>query len=151
MNGTRHTLSKDERLNKKKAIDALFGGGNLSFAAYPFRAVFQATSREDVAVRILVSIPKHRLRHAVDRNRMKRLAREVYRMNKDILTNTADELNCTVNIAFICISNNVATYREVQKSITRILQRTAEALVKRSKKDVPKKDGQEQIGSSSPQ
>ena len=125
-----HTLSKAERLYKKKAIDSLFGGGNLSFAAYPFRAVFRVVEREDTPVRILVSIPKHRLHHAVDRNRMKRLVRESYRLNKSILTEVAEQTGCTVDIAFICISDRVATLREVQRSVCKLLQRTAEALVK---------------------
>ena len=128
-----HTLQKSERLNKKKEIDALFGGGNLSFAAYPFRAVFRTTESDETPVKILVRIPKHRLRHAIDRNRMKRLAREAYRLNKGILTETALSLGCTVNIAFICISDKVASYREVQKSVCKLLQRTAEALNKNKK------------------
>ena len=130
---TDHTLRKSERLNKKKAIEALFGGGNLSFAAYPFRAVFSVSEREDVPARILISIPKHRLRHAVDRNRMKRLVREAYRLNKGILCEVSDRLDCTVNIAFICISDRVATCREVQRSVCRLLQRTAEAIAKNKK------------------
>ena len=130
---TDHTLLKSERLNKKKAIEALFGGGNLSFAAYPFRAVFSVSEREDVSARILISIPKHRLRHAVDRNRMKRLVREAYRMNKGVLWDVADRCDCTVNIAFICISDRVSTYWDVQRSVCKLLQRTAEAIAKNKK------------------
>lgn len=126
-------MLKSERLNKKKAIEALFGGGNLSFAAYPFRAVFHVSEREDVSARILISIPKHRLRHAVDRNRMKRLVREAYRINKGVLWDVADRLDCTVNIAFICISDRVSTYRDVQRSVCKLLQRTAEAIAKNKK------------------
>jgi len=133
MKPTEHTLLKSERLYKKKDINALFEGGNLSFAAYPFRAVFRSTERDDVPARILVSIPKHRLRHAVDRNRMKRLVREAYRNNKGILCEATNSLDCTVNIAFICISDKVSTYREVQKSVCKLLQRTAEALIKNKK------------------
>ena len=125
-----HTLQKSERLCKKKAIERLFGGGNLSFSAYPFRAVFCVTESQEVPARILISIPKHRLRHAVDRNRMKRLVREAYRLNKGIIWDVASEKGITVDIAFICISDRTATYREVRKSVCKILQRTAEALIK---------------------
>ena len=89
MKPTEHTLLKSERLYKKKDINALFEGGNLSFAAYPFRAVFRSTERDDVPARILVSIPKHRLRHAVDRNRMKRQGFHIQRSPEKCLQTLA--------------------------------------------------------------
>ena len=125
-----HTLQKAERLSRKKAIERLFSGGNLSFSAYPFRAVFCVDEQQEVPARILVSIPKHRMHHAVDRNRMKRLVREAYRLNKDIIWKVAEEMNITVDIAFICISDRTANYREVKRSVCKILQRTADAILK---------------------
>ena len=85
-------LPKAHRLCSKTAIDRLFaarcapqGGG--SALAYPLRAVWApAMPPRDAAptarppVKFLISIPKKRLRHAVDRVLMRRRVREAYRL-----------------------------------------------------------------------
>ena len=76
---------KVERITSQKLIDELFGGGrSKSFAAFPIRAVWSLRQRgaHDVPVQVLVSVPKKRLHHAVDRNRTKRQMREAYRLSK---------------------------------------------------------------------
>ena len=83
-------LTKSERLTSRLVIDKLFAGGNASMAAFPLRIVFMqmekgnsenpdssANSEKLPPVSILVSVPKKRFRHAVDRNRMKRLVRVI--------------------------------------------------------------------------
>ena len=42
-------------------------------AAYPLRAVFHKTDRQQtgVPVQVLISVPKKHFKHAVDRNRVK--------------------------------------------------------------------------------
>ena len=79
---------KVERITSQKLIDELFGGGrSKSFAAFPIRAVWSLRQRgaHDVPVQVLVSVPKKRLHHAVDRNRTKRQMREAYRLSKQPL------------------------------------------------------------------
>ena len=56
-------------------------------AAFPLRVVYVNKERAqgEVPVQILISVPKKRFKHAVDRNRVKRQVREAYRLHKQVL------------------------------------------------------------------
>lgn len=92
---------------------------------FPFRVVYMRIPKKDVPVSILVSVPKKRFHHAVDRNRMKRLTREAYRRQKYILWNAISEQDEGFAIAFICISSKLCSYQIVYKSINKVLTRLA--------------------------
>ncbi len=83
------TFSKEERLCSKSLIDQLFHSSS-SFIVYPFRYVYQTI--EDTCtsfpVQVIISVSKRRFKRAHDRNRIKRLMREVYRQQKSELLYT---------------------------------------------------------------
>lgn len=86
-----YSYSKDEKLKKQKLIDALFKKRK-SVNAYPVKA-FYAFSEEklDVCLKTGVGTSKRNFKKAVDRNRVKRLLREAWRLNKEVLkTNLAN-------------------------------------------------------------
>ena len=73
---------KKEKLKSKKLIDQLFAEGQ-SVSAFPLRLVYLPVSfNDDVVAKTGVSVSKRNFKSAVDRNRIKRLLREVYRLNK---------------------------------------------------------------------
>lgn len=129
-------LTKTERLTSQLVIDKLFAGGNASMAAFPLRIVYMQMEKQEGSqqldgvqqppVSILVSVPKKRFRHAVDRNRMKRLVREAYRLNKHILWDALQEKNFRLAIAFVCITDTLPTFRSVNKSMRKALIRIGE-------------------------
>lgn len=80
----RKTFKKEERLCSKSAIDTLFHSGS-SFVVYPFRVVYLLTPAPVQEVKVILSVSKRRFRRAHDRNRIKRLMREVYRLQKGTL------------------------------------------------------------------
>ncbi len=129
MNGT---FAKSERLTSQIVIDKLFAGGNASMAVFPLRVVFmkmdEAEGKEKPPVSILVSVPKKRFRHAVDRNRMKRLVREAYRLNKHILWEALEGKNERLALAFVCITDSLPSFLVVQKSVRKALVRIAERM-----------------------
>ena len=128
-------LTKSERLTSQLIIEKLFAGGNASMAAFPLRIVFMQMKKqggEDVKdeplVSILVSVPKKRFRHAVDRNRMKRLVREAYRLNKHILWDTLEGKDSRLALAFVCITDTLPSFYAVNKSMKKALTRIAERI-----------------------
>lgn len=86
------SFKKIEKLKSQKLIEKLFSEGK-SIAVYPLRLVYLKTSFEDsVKLKVGVSVSKRNFKKAVDRNRMKRLMREAYRLNKSkYLNNITDQ------------------------------------------------------------
>ncbi len=126
---TAHTLPKKERLYGKRTLDRLFGEGSRSMSAFPIRAVYHiGTVQEDSEqVRMMVSAPKRNLKHAVDRNRVKRQIREAYRLNKACIVNEANAAKPqSVMIAFIWLDKKLWPSHDVEKRVKNLMQRISE-------------------------
>jgi len=121
------TLSKKERIVSNLLIETLFGQGNSeSLAAYPIRVIYtQIEQQQDGApVQILISVPKKRFKHAVDRNRVKRQVREAYRHHKQLLYNKVEE-GKQLLVAFVWLSDKHMPSSEVEKKIKMLLEKIA--------------------------
>ena len=121
------TFRKWERIVSKKQIESLFEGGeSQSLAAFPLRVVYQITERHqgDAPVQTLISVPKKRFKHAVDRNRVKRQVREAYRLHKQPLWEIVPD-NKQLAIAFIWLSDKHCPTAEVEKRVVSLLRRMA--------------------------
>ncbi|APZ45341.1 ribonuclease P protein component [Polaribacter reichenbachii] len=79
------TLGKQERLKSRKLIEKLYKEGN-SVKAFPLRMVYLQTEHtSDFPAQVGVSVAKRNFKKAPDRNRLKRLMRETYRLQKEIV------------------------------------------------------------------
>jgi ribonuclease P protein component len=124
----RSTFRKQERIVSRRLIETLFDGGHsLSKAAYPLRAVYMKKERQGEAapVQILISVPKKKFKHAVDRNRVKRQIREAYRKNKSLLEGTVEEGQMLL-IAIIWLSDKHFATKEIEKRVISLLKQMAE-------------------------
>ena len=124
---TAPVFRKEERIVSNLLIETLFEKGNSrSLTAYPLRAVYLRTEhREGCApVQLLISVPKKKFKHAVDRNRVKRQIREAYRKNKAILEGTVGEEQMLL-IAFIWLSDRHFATNEVEKRVVSLLKQMA--------------------------
>lgn len=123
------SFSKKEHLCSESQITELFQSGE-SFISYPVRVVLQV--REAVGepeIRVVMSVPKKKLKHAVDRNRVKRLLRETYRLNKQELWSQAIGLNLSVRMAFIWIPSEVLGHPKVEKKMKEALLKAGNLLL----------------------
>lgn len=124
------TFRKQERIVSTRLIEMLFGkGDSQSLSAYPLRVVFLQTARQErsAQVQILISVPKKRFKHAVDRNRVKRQVREAYRQHKTALEGKVGEEKQLL-IAFIWLSDRHYPSSEIEKKVAGLLQRIAQGL-----------------------
>ena len=123
-------FQKQERIVSQKLIEELFGGGKShSLAAFPLRVVYMQQERQDrqEPVEVLISVPKKRLHHAVDRNRAKRQIREAYRLQKQLLTEKMAQ-GQTVDIAFVWLSDQLLPSAEVNGRMKNLLERIAKRI-----------------------
>ncbi len=111
-----YSLNKSERLCSKKLIDELLLS-KLSFVKYPFRVIFNpSTQRGDFPARIAISVSKKKFKRAVKRNRIKRLIREAYRLNKiNFYQNLPEEK--TIDILFIYLDQTLPEYHKIEKAM----------------------------------
>jgi len=120
----RLTFSKNERLNSLKEIDLLFKEGK-SVTTSPIRLIWIETgSREGEApaVRVMFAVPKKRFSKAVDRNRVRRLLRESYRLEKNRLFEKIGS-GIAYNLAIVFTGNEIPDYSTIQKALIQALER----------------------------
>ena len=119
----RNFFPKNERLSLKKNIDSLFESGQ-SFGSYPLRIIYlpyTENQKSESGVSVLISVPKKRIRHSITRNRIKRLIRESYRVNKSEIFTHYKSKEQLLHIAFIYQSNAITMYADIEKAVKKAL------------------------------
>lgn len=127
---TASTFRKRERMVSQKLIEELFQGeGSHSMAAFPLRAVYMKEQRHhgDAPVQLLVSVPKKRFRHAVDRNRVKRQLREAFRLNKGLLHDAVADTEQLL-LALVWLSDRHVASAEVESRVAHLMRHISERL-----------------------
>ena len=116
-------LPASSRIKSKKLMDRLFEKGTGLWQS-PFRMVFTTTPyNTEQPVKMAVSAPKRKMKKATDRNRMKRLMREAYRLNKQPILNYCHEHQTGFAILFISQCNTLISYRKTEEKIIILLRR----------------------------
>jgi ribonuclease P protein component len=111
----RYFLKKNSKLKNRKAIDIVFKKGN-SFSLFPFKVHWFVTDFE-VGLKAGFTASARTFKKATDRNYIKRLSREAYRLQKNNLE--ANELLQTkgLHIFFVFIGKELPEYITVNKKI----------------------------------
>lgn len=119
----KYYFKKEERLCSIKLIEELYRQGS-SFSFYPFRIVFQSIIEQEVPVQIVISVPKKKFKLAVDRNRIKRQIREIYRHSKeDFFYPQLQEKGIKLQLLLIYTGNEIITTSKLQKKLNLALER----------------------------
>ena len=81
------------------------------------------TVRNDAVsgISILAGAPKKRIRQAALRNRVKRLIREAYRLNKGEFLDAYRQSGKYLHIAFMYVGNDICTYTDMEKAVRKAL------------------------------
>ena len=120
-------LYKTEKLCSEVAIGCLFSRGAAdcrSALAYPLRVVWRVNGarRGPLCPKFLISVPKKRLRHAVDRVRVRRCVREAYRLSRhDIIPP-----DVPLEMAFIYVASGVLPSSRIAPAVRKLLHKIAE-------------------------
>jgi ribonuclease P protein component len=127
----RYTFRKPEKICNQKQIDNLFKQGK-SYRSGLFQLVYRLSEEnKEWPVQLLIAVPKKHLRHAVSRNRMKRLVRESYRLNKHKVLEAFTQTGKHCDIAIIFTGQKCISQTETNAAINELLDR----LIRANEKD----------------
>ena len=123
----KNSFTAQEKLKSKKIIDQLFKEGK-SVAANGFTLVYLAKPLHTFyPAQAGFSVPKRHFKHAVDRNRIKRLMREAYRLNKSSFYENLVSQKKQLAIMFVYKGKVVPDYDTTTKAIQSCIQRISKA------------------------
>ena len=118
-----NTLSKTERLKSRKAIGILFHEGR-SFSAGPLKGLFQITPQATTpSLQCGFTVSSKSFKKAVHRNRIKRLMRESYRLQKAPLLQIIENKNLTVSLFLIFRGNEIPEYDVIYQKMSEALSK----------------------------
>ncbi|MGM9851715.1 MAG: ribonuclease P protein component [Muribaculaceae bacterium] len=126
-------LYKKQKLCSPTAIDRLFGRAGVvtrSAISYPLRAVWMhnAERRSDAELAFLISVPKKRLRHAVDRVTMRRRIREAYRLcYRAYVSAEPVSPERRIDVAFIYVATELRPYADVARAVSKLMTKITAA------------------------
>ena len=118
----KHTFRKYERLYLKKQIDAVFKKGK-QMRVFPFFVRFLVTDDSDFIAKVLFVVPKKKFKRAVKRNRIKRLMREAYRLNKHQFYECLQKNDKKVLLSISYFQDKLPDYETIDNSITEIFSK----------------------------
>ena len=120
----RFTLQAIERLKLRKQIETLFQSGE-AFSVFPLRIVYartKTTGAEPSPVRVGFSIPKKRIKKAVGRNKVRRVIKEAWRLQKHALYRqipTGLQLHCFL----VFTGTEKFTFADAEKVVRKAIEK----------------------------
>jgi len=111
---------KKEKLKNKKLIEVLFKEGS-TLTSYPYKLIYLKVEEPvDAKFKTSVAVPKKNFKSAVKRNRIKRLLREAYRLNKHLVFNNSEG---NFAFLFLYLGKEMPSYPEVENGMQIIVQK----------------------------
>jgi ribonuclease P protein component len=119
-------LGKSERLKSRKQIDQVFKTGK-KITLFPFRLLYY-TEPENGIIKAGFTVSSKNFPRAVDRNRIKRLSREAYRLQKNELQTQVLKNDSCLHLFFIFTGKEVPGYEEISVPLKKILDKLVKLL-----------------------
>jgi ribonuclease P protein component len=128
-----YTLGKTERLKSRKLIAQLFENGK-SFSVFPFKVIYLVETAyiPNRELQTGFSVSSKNFKKAVDRNRIKRLTKEAYRLQKKDLSERIKQNNQQLAVFFIYIGKEIPEYTLVSAKVNLALKKLIEHIGKAS-------------------
>lgn len=119
----RFTLGKSERLRSRKQIEKLFAEGK-SLAVNPFRVYYIIVPRsKQRGVQFGIGVSSKNFKKAVDRNRIKRLAREAWRLQNIELKEKLKTVGSQLDVFFIYTGKDLPDFKIVKDKLAVALKK----------------------------
>lgn len=117
------TFSKEERLCSRQLIDRLYNEGH-RMMAYPYSVQWMIVTdlSNHTPCQVLIVAPKRRFHHAVDRNRVRRLTRECYRLRKQHLYDFLNVHGISIVFSMVYIHNEIMSFEQLGHKMDKLLE-----------------------------
>jgi ribonuclease P protein component len=126
--GNLYSLGKEERLKSSLRIQELLKNGQ-SFSVFPLKIYWDTSpSGQEYPVRVAISVPKKKIRRAVDRNLMKRRIREAYRLNKEIIYQPLKNREMNISLLILFLSDEFLTFEKLEPAMKKLLGKLVKSL-----------------------
>ncbi len=131
----RQTLGKKERIKSRKLISRIFAEG-MVFQKYPLRAlvlfspftVLKADDTIEARIAAGFTVSTRNFKKAVDRNRIKRLMKEVFRKSRVHLLQVTQQKHTKMEIFFIYTGKEMPGYLQVEQAYSGLEKKLLEHL-----------------------
>ena len=145
-------FGKSERLCHTRLADRVFRQGK-SFYAFPLRVIYTLESSDETSglfkpsrfgeeanaqlrlakmgiapLQVMLTVPKRKMRRAVDRVRLRRLMREAWRIARIPLRDLLLDKGLVMNVALIYSGDEMASYSVIEKKMSKVMSRLTEAV-----------------------
>jgi len=124
--GKPYSLGKSERLKSRKQIDQVFKNGK-KITLFPFRLLYY-TGQGNSSARAGFTVSSKNFPRAVDRNRIKRLSREAYRLQKEELQSAVLQNDYILHLFFIYTGKELPGYEEISTPLKKLLDKLVKIL-----------------------
>lgn len=117
----RYFFRKENKLKSRKIIQQIFAEGN-SFTVFPLKVLW-LPSNENNTLQTGISVSSRYFKRAVDRNRIKRLIREAYRLQKVELEEHLSQSHQRLSVFLIFIAKEIPDYQKIFDASGRVIHK----------------------------
>lgn len=112
---------KAEHLCSRRLMERLHAEGH-RLRVFPYSVQWIEEPSLEVSCQVLIVVPKRRLHHAVDRNRIKRLTRECYRLHKEAIFQILQECDMHITLSLVYIHDDLMTYEQLKHKFDKLME-----------------------------
>ncbi len=124
---TTNGFPKSEKLCGQESIKRFYASAR-RFTCYPLRVAYLKVDAGASSPKVLVRAPKNLFKHATDRNRLKRLMREAYRLNSEPLKQHCRQTDCGLQLSLVYVAAQVLDYTAIEAAMQKTILKLTTAL-----------------------
>lgn len=122
-----HIFPKSQRLKSRKKLQQVFAEGK-SVRTKELRLVYMVEKSQSAEIKCGVGLTTRNFKHAVDRNRIKRLLREAYRLQQHDLKSYMEEHPAALSLFILYTGKELPVYGPIYENVGVALQKLQKAL-----------------------